>query len=154
LGLKLPPYFDPVHFKKLYDILSNYTDIIKFLTAINSVGNALIIDPDNECVVIKPKKGLGGLGGNYIKPIALSNISQLYRLLGDNMIIIGCGGISTGLDVFEQILCGASFCQIGSQLMIEGEGCFKRIQNELIEIMKKKEYYTLNDFKGKLKMLD
>jgi dihydroorotate dehydrogenase (fumarate) len=154
IGLKLPPYFDPVHFDKLGFILNKYTSIIKFLTAINSVGNALIVDPKTETIVIKPKNGLGGLGGSYIKPIALSNIYQLYRRFGDKMIIIGCGGITNGTDVFEQILCGASFCQIGSQLMMEGPVCFKRIQEELKNIMEEKNYREISDFLGKLKILD
>ena len=152
-GLKLPPYFDPVHFQQLYNVVSKYTGIIKFLTAINSVGNALIVDYQSESVVIKPKKGLGGLGGSYIKPIALSNIWQLYNLFGDSMIIIGCGGITSGKDAFEHILCGASICQIGSQIMLEGPECFRRINEELLEIMREKNYSTLSDFQGKLKIL-
>jgi dihydroorotate dehydrogenase (fumarate) len=153
IGLKLPPYFDPVHFQRLYNVISKYTCIIKFLTAINSVGNALIVDYKTEKTAIKPKKGLGGLGGSYIKPIALSNIWQLYNLFGDSMIIIGCGGITSGKDVFEHILCGASICQIGSQIMLEGPGCFRRINDELLEIMREKNYSTLSDFQGKLKVL-
>ena len=67
LGLKLPPYFDPVHFDKLHRVISKYYSELTFLTAINSVGNALMIDIEQEKVVIKPKQGLGGLGGEYVK---------------------------------------------------------------------------------------
>ena len=153
LGLKLPPYFDPVHFQKLYDTLIDYTSIIQFLTAINSVGNALIVDTNTETVVLKPKRGLGGLGGKYIKPIALSNVMQLYQLFGDKMKIIACGGIETGEDVFQHILCGATYCQIGSQLMIEGPKCFQRILDELKQIMREKRYTNLNNFRGKINFL-
>ena len=153
LGLKLPPYFDPVHFQHLYKVLSKYTKQIKFLTAINSVGNTLIVNTETESTVIKPKQGLGGLGGIYIKPVALSNIRQLYNLFGRDMMIIGCGGISSGEDVFQHILCGATLCQIGSQLMIEGCDCFERIENELREILQKKNYKNLNEFRGKLKII-
>lgn len=153
IGLKLPPYFDPAHFHRLRDILNPYIDnnIIKFLTAINSIGNALIIDSVKESPVIKPKNGLGGLGGDYIKPTAISNIWQLYNIFEDRIPIIGCGGIKDGNDVFDHILCGASLVQIGSQLMKEGPECFARINKELIEIMNDKNYSNISEFRGKLK---
>ena len=65
--------------------------------------------------------------------------------------IIGCGGITSGLDAFEHILCGASAVQIGTQFHIEGDTVFKRISNELETIMKDKNYLKLSDFRGKLK---
>lgn len=153
IGLKLPPYFDPAHFDILYSVLKKYLDMIKFLTAINSVGNGLVVDSKTESVVIKPKNGLGGIGGSYVKPIALANIWQLYQLFGNRVVIFGCGGITNGNDVFEQILCGATMCQIGSQLMKEGTECFERIITELKTVMREKEYKTINDFRGKLKIL-
>ena len=134
----------------LHNLVFKYLTFIKFLTAINSVGNALIIDGANECVRIKPKNGLGGLGGKYIKPIALSNVWQLYNRFGDSVKIIGCGGIKSGMDVFEHILCGATLCQIGSQLLREGPSCFERIQRELKEIMEDKGYTQISDYRGKL----
>lgn len=155
IGLKLPPYFDPAHFISLASVIKKHLDIIKFLTAINSVGNGLVIDYKSECVVIKPKNGLGGIGGEYVKPIALANIWQLYQLFGITykVIIFGCGGITCGQDAFEQILCGASLCQVGSQLMREGIDCFDRIIMELQDIMREKGYSSINDFQGKLKVL-
>ena len=153
LGLKLPPYFDPIHLQKIHDVISPYLGMIQFITAINSVGNTLIVDSRNESTVIKPKKGLGGLGGSYVKPVALANIWQLYNLFGDSVVIIGCGGIASGEDVFEHILCGASFCQIGSQLMIEGSECFERIISELKNILREKQYRKISDFRGKLKVI-
>lgn len=153
IGLKLPPYFDPAHFVKLRDILLPYIDskCISFLTAINSIGNTLIINSYTESPIIKPKGGLGGLGGEFIKPTALSNVWQLYKIFEDKIPIIGCGGIKNGEDAFEHILCGASLVQIGSQLMKEGPNCFSRINKELIRIMEKKRYETIEDFRGKLK---
>lgn len=161
LGLKLPPYFDMVHCQTLAKIILKYTDynfggpMIKFVTCINSLGNGLIINPQNESVVIKPKDGFGGIGGEIIKPIALSNVRQFYLLLKDEGIqIIGCGGIVNGWDAFEHILCGASAVQIGTQFQKEGQGCFQRITEELIEIMKNKGYKKITDFQGKLQTLD
>jgi dihydroorotate dehydrogenase (fumarate) len=72
MGVKLPPYFDPAHHKLMGDVLARCG--VDFLTLINSVGNGLVVNPDAETVVIKPKGGFGGLGGAMIKPVALANV--------------------------------------------------------------------------------
>lgn len=151
LGVKLPPYFDMVHFQDMANILNQFP--LKFVTCINSIGNGLYIDTDNESVVIKPKNGFGGLGGEYVKPTALANVRQFYNLLKDEIAVIGCGGVTSGKDVFEHILCGASMVQVGTQLMKEGVTVFDRLQDELREIMNRKGYENISDFKGKLKSI-
>lgn len=151
LGVKLPPYFDIVHFEMMAKVLNKYP--LAFVTCVNSIGNGLVIDVEKESVVIKPKHGFGGIGGDYIKPTALANVRKFYELLNKDIAIIGAGGVKNGQDAFEHILCGASAVQIGTQLMREGTNCFERVDNELKVIMKKKGYTCLEDFKGKLKSL-
>ncbi|WP_459251447.1 dihydroorotate oxidase [Apibacter sp.] len=149
LGVKLPPYFDIVHFEMMASILNKYQ--LRFITCINSIGNALYVE--DESVVIKPKGGFGGIGGAYVKPTALANVRMFHKLLKKDISIIGCGGVESGKDVFEHILCGASMVQIGTQLMKNGTKVFSKILTELKEIMKDKNYTTILDFKGKLKEL-
>ena len=149
-GLKLPPYFDISHFNNAAEVINEFK--IDFLTCINSIGNGLIIDPVEERVVIKPKNGFGGIGGKVIKATALANVNQFYRLT--NCDIIGCGGVQTGIDVFEHILCGAKAVQVGSQLKMEGVLCFSRLNQELKQIMESKGYTKLEDFRGKLKVIE
>ena len=151
LGLKLPPYFDPIHWEQMATVLKKYP--ISFLSCINSVGNTLIVDGEKESPVIKPKGGFGGLGGAYIKPVALANVRAFSQLLGDRMSIIGVGGILTGMDAFEFLLCGADAVQVGTQFMKEGPGCFARIDQELSEILQRKGYKSIAEAKGKLKVL-
>lgn len=73
-----------------------------------------------------------------MKPIALANVRSFYKLLGDKMMIIGCGGIKNGIDVFEHLLAGASLVQLGTVLGKENTLCFERIQREFYEYMDKK----------------
>lgn len=105
LGIKLPPYFDFAHFDQMADILNQFP--LTYVNAINSVGNGLYIDTEQEAVVIKPKEGFGGIGGEYIKPTALANVRAFYTRLKPEIQIIGTGGIRTGQDAFEHLLCGA-----------------------------------------------
>lgn len=156
LGLKLPPYFEFWQFDMVVNILKQYDNIIHFIHCVNSVPNALVIDPETESPVIKPKQGFGGLGGPIIKPIALANVHAFYVRIKENNLdidIIGSGGVSTGTDVFEFILSGAEMVSVGSQLMMEGVVCFEYILAELEEIMNTKGYDSLMDFRGKLKQL-
>jgi dihydroorotate dehydrogenase (fumarate) len=150
IGLKLPPYFEFCQFEQIANIIKKYTSKIKFLTCINSMVNGLIIDSEKEETLIYPKEGYGGIGGMYAKPFALSNVNKFYKLLGDEIDIIGCGGVSSGQDVFDHILCGASAVQVGTQLVKEGPTCFERIEKELIDIMERKGYSKISDFKGRL----
>ena len=151
MGLKLPPYYHPNEFEEVSKILIKYQNEIKFITCINSIVNGLIIDHKNEETRIYPKEGLGGIGGKYAKPTALSNVFNFYKLLPKDFTIIGCGGIYNGTDVFEHILCGASAVQVGTAYLSDPE-CFSRLSEELKYVMMKKGYEKIDDFKGKLKI--
>ncbi|MGQ7329937.1 dihydroorotate oxidase [Streptococcus suis] len=150
LGVKLPPYFDIVHFDQAAAIFNQFP--LKFVNCVNSIGNGLYIE--DESVIIKPKNGFGGIGGEYIKPTALANVHAFYQRLKPEIQIVGTGGILTGRDAFEHILCGASMVQIGTTLQKEGLVAFDRITQELRDIMAEKGYETIEDFRGKLHHLD
>ncbi|HAZ0584315.1 TPA: dihydroorotate oxidase, partial [Enterococcus faecium] len=143
LGIKLPPYFDFAHFDQMADILNQFP--LTYVNAINSVGNGLYIDTEQEAVVIKPKEGFGGIGGEYIKPTALANVRAFYTRLKPEIQIIGTGGIRTGQDAFEHLLCGASMLQIGTELHKEGPEIFSRIIKELTQIMSEKGYTSIDE---------
>ncbi|MDR1567495.1 MAG: dihydroorotate oxidase [Streptococcaceae bacterium] len=151
-GVKLPPYFDLLHFDKMAEILNQFP--IKFINSINSIGNGLYIDPKTDTVVIKPKAGFGGIGGEYVKPTALANVRAFYTRLRSDIEIIGTGGILSGQDAYEHLLCGATMLQIGTQLEKEGLTVFTRIQTELLKIMAEKGYQTIDEFRGKLKEIN
>ena len=150
LGIKLPPYFDIVHFDQAATIFNKYP--LKFVNCVNSIGNGLYIE--DESVVIRPKNGFGGIGGQYIKPTALANVHAFYQRLKPEIQIIGTGGVLTGRDAFEHILCGASMVQVGTTLHKEGVAAFERITSELKAIMEEKGYESLEDFRGKLKYIE
>ena len=150
LGIKLPPYFDMAHFDQAAAIFNKFP--LSFVNCVNSIGNGLYIN--DETVVIRPKKGFGGIGGEYIKPTALANVHAFYQRLNPSIQIIGTGGVLTGRDAFEHILCGASMVQVGTTLHKEGVGVFERITEELKAIMLEKGYESIEDFRGKLNYLD
>lgn len=151
MGLKLPPYFDPAHHEAMGKVIGRYG--IDFLNMINSVGNGLVVDPEREAVVIKPKGGFGGLGGRLIKPVALANVRAFYKIFHGRIPIIGTGGVMDGVDAFEHLLCGASALQIGTVLVEEGLDVFGRLDKELAEILARKGYRSVAECRGMVKEL-
>jgi dihydroorotate dehydrogenase (fumarate) len=147
VGVKMTPIFDLNEYWSISNLILKYG--INFITCSNNVPNCLVVDYENEVTMIKPNSGMGGMS---FKSISLSNVYNFHKILGDKVDVIGSGQISNGKDVFEYILCGAKCVQIGSTLLREGVECFKRIENELLEIMKIKKYETINDFYGKIKL--
>ena len=63
---------------------------------------------------MKPLLGniIGGLSGPAIKPIALKAVFDVHKKV--KIPVIGMGGIMTGEDVAEFLLCGASCVQVGT----------------------------------------
>lgn len=152
LGVKLPPYFDIVHFDEIGSILNKYPNV-KFVTCINSLGNGLMIDIEKEQVLIKPKAGFGGIGGKWILPTALANVRALSERCPDKAVI-GCGGVVSGDEAFMHLLCGATLVQIGTTLWDEGPEVFTRVQAELAAIMQKKGYTNIEEFRGKVRLVE
>ncbi|HLC79273.1 MAG TPA: dihydroorotate oxidase [archaeon] len=151
LGTKLPPYFDFVHFEQMASLLNKHK--VDFVTCINSIGNGLIIDPETEKPLIKPKGGFGGIGGKFVKPTALANVKKMHELLDKKIGIIGVGGIYSGVDIFEFILAGARAVQVGTIYQEEGVKCFDRLNREFENYCAKKGYSKIEDMCGKLKPL-
>jgi len=151
MGVKLPPYFDPAHHQVMGTMLGRCG--VDFLNLINSVGNGLVVDPERETVVIKPKGGFGGLGGRLIKPVALANVRAFSKIFGEKMPIIGTGGVIDGGDAFEHFLCGASAVQVGTVLVEEGVEVFRRLEAELEAVLHRQGYRSIQECRGRLKEL-
>ncbi|WP_225046989.1 dihydroorotate oxidase [Lacticaseibacillus kribbianus] len=150
-GIKLPPFFDLAQFDAMADLLNRYP--LTFINSINSLGNGLAIDPATDTALIRPKGGFGGIGGAYAKPIALANVRAFRERLRPDIAIIGTGGVTSGRDVYELILCGASLVSLGTVLQKEGLPAFARLTGELEAEMTAKGYDAIPDFKGALKTL-
>jgi dihydroorotate dehydrogenase (NAD+) catalytic subunit len=79
------------------------------VTVINTV-QGMAIDVRSRRPVIS--SALAGLSGPAIKPIALRMVYQVAAAV--DIPVIGCGGISNGLDAVEFLMAGASAVQVGT----------------------------------------
>jgi dihydroorotate dehydrogenase (NAD+) catalytic subunit len=107
---------------------------------------AMAIDIDT----FKPKLSTikGGLSGPCIKPITLRSVYDIYKKI--KIPIIGCGGITTGADVVEFIVAGATAVSIGSASLNSPLNLLT-ILNEANDILKKKNVKLIKDLVGKIK---
>lgn len=95
------------------------------------------------------KNIFAGLSGPAIKPLALKLVWEVARSV--NIPIVGIGGITTGKDVLEFILVGASAVQTGTINMVEPCASV-RIISEIETLMKSLKIKNLNEIKGALKI--
>jgi dihydroorotate dehydrogenase (NAD+) catalytic subunit len=98
----------------------NVTDVALMARAAEEAGadaislvntfQALVIDARTRRPALGA--GLGGLSGPAIKPIALRMVYQAAQAVG--IPVIGLGGIASGEDVAEFLICGAVAVQVGT----------------------------------------
>lgn len=87
----------------------------------------------------------GGLSGPPLKPLALRALrilnSQLKQLPGgNNVVLIGCGGINSGKDAIEYARAGASIVQCYTGFVYDGVGFASRIKDEIAEHLGKRRW--------------
>jgi dihydroorotate dehydrogenase (NAD+) catalytic subunit len=98
----------------------NVTDIAQMAKAAEAAGaDALslvntLVGLAVDARTRKPRlgAGFGGLSGPAIKPVALRMVYQASQAV--KIPVIGLGGVSTGEDVAEFLLCGAVAVQVGT----------------------------------------
>lgn len=103
----------------------NVTDITEIARAVEAAGadalsliNTLLgmaIDPHKRKPILA--RGVGGLSGPAVKPVALRMVWEVYRSV--SIPLLGMGGIVTGLDAVEFMLAGASAVAVGTASFID-----------------------------------
>jgi dihydroorotate dehydrogenase (NAD+) catalytic subunit len=98
----------------------NVTDIVSIARAVVEGGadalclintlQGMAIDSANRVHAIGSV--YAGLSGPAIKPVALRMVHQVYQAV--DVPIVGCGGISTGVDAIEFLMAGASAIEVGT----------------------------------------
>jgi dihydroorotate dehydrogenase len=76
--------------------------------------------------------GPGGLSGAPLRKRATEVIRYLHVRLGQDVPIIGVGGIESAEDALEKLEAGASLVQVYSGLIYEGPGLIKKIKKGIL----------------------
>lgn len=84
------------------------------------------------------KNQTGGLSGKPLKPFALKALKTVAKHSKDSgLVLVGCGGISTGKDAIEFAKAGATFVQLYTAYAYTGPGLIAKIKDEIAEELKK-----------------
>lgn len=87
------------------------------LVAINTVGPIVHKDPGSGLPILQNKLGgKGGSSGHHVYERALSAIREIRQACGDDVPLIGMGGVSSGSEAAALIASGADAVGIGSAL--------------------------------------
>lgn len=131
----------------------NVTNIISIAKAVEDAGadaisliNTLVgtaIDINTRQFKLSNK--FGGLSGPAIKPVALGMVFKVASNV--SIPVIGIGGISSGNDVIEFMLAGASAVQIGTACFAE-PGIFTRVIKEISDYLESNNIKDINQIIG------
>lgn len=126
------------------------------ICAINTVPGGMEISIEARQPLLSAR--YGGVGGPGIKPVGIGAIYSLRKNLGDDVPLIGVGGITYPQDVLEYVMAGADAVQIGSHLRrLEREGTIYEIESrvetmgnflETIEDWLEREGTALEEIRG------
>ena len=141
----------------LVKLSPNVTDIVEVaqdvveagadgITAINSLGPGLVLDIETARPVLA--HGVGGVSGPAIRPIAVRCVHAICQAV--DVPVVAVGGVTTGRDVVEMLLVGATAVGIGSAVYYRGIDVFEKVCDELREYMLQHGFSTLDEFRGKI----
>jgi len=93
-------------------------------------------------------RGVGGLSGPAIKPIALAKVYQVAKAV--SVPVIGIGGITCWQDAVEFFIAGATAVEVGTWNFVEPDGTIDIIQG-IEEFCYKKNIDNITDLVGRLR---
>ena len=116
------------------------------ITAINSLGPGLILDIETGRPVLA--HGTGGVSGPAIRPIAVRCVYEICRAV--NVPVVAVGGVTSGRDVVEMLLVGATAVGIGSAVYYRGIEVFQEVCAELREYLERHGYGGVEEMRGRV----
>lgn len=118
----------------------------EILSAINTVVG-MAVDAETRRPILSTVTG--GLSGPAVKPIGLRVVHHVYRAL--RAPILGMGGIQTGEDAVEYLLCGASAVAVGTMHYLDPHAA-PRLLKEIVSYCRKQNVRRVRDLVGALEV--
>ena len=92
--------------------------------------------------------GAGGLSGAPLRQRALDVLERLKGRVGENLVLISVGGITTVDDAWQRIAAGATLVQVYSAFIFEGPGLPAHLAKGLVARARAEGYPTVADAVG------
>ena len=105
-------------------------------------------DKNRENLIGKYKDESGGLSGEPLTKISNNLIKKFYKEIKGEILIIGVGGVNSGMTAYERLKSGANLLQLYTGMIYEGPGIVKKIKSELIDILEKEKIKNISEIVG------
>jgi dihydroorotate dehydrogenase subfamily 1 len=112
----------------------------------DALGPALSIDINTGQPKLGGPRGVGGLTGPAIMPIALRMVLDIAQTV--DLPIIGVGGVGSASDVVEYIMAGATLVGVCTAGHMNGPQRYTKIISDLGRLLAKLEVKSLADIRG------
>jgi dihydroorotate dehydrogenase (NAD+) catalytic subunit len=116
------------------------------IAALNTIGPGMVIDVKTGRPLLGFFTGSGGLSGPALRPIAVAAVNELSR--ASDLPVVGIGGISTGRDVVEFTMAGATGVQLLTAALLRGPDVFTHIHKQLSKWLKDNGYRSLSEIRA------
>jgi dihydroorotate dehydrogenase len=128
----------PIVVKISPDILDNQIKLIckillKYKVSAVIISNTTESSRESLQNILKHQKG--GLSGKPLEEKSNKLIGKFYKLLKNEIEIIGVGGVDSGKSAYEKFLAGASYVQLYTGMVFQGPNIVRKIKKELKELL-------------------
>lgn len=114
------------------------------ISACNTMGPGMLINIETARPFLDFK--IGGVSGPALRPIAVRCVYEIYKTV--KIPIIGIGGVTTGRDMLEMMMAGATAVGIGSAVYYRGVEVFDLIVREARDWLAQNDYEDIKDIIG------
>tara|TARA_B100000579_G_scaffold412139_1_gene403575 strand:- start:20 stop:1060 length:1041 start_codon:yes stop_codon:yes gene_type:complete len=140
LVIKISPDIEDKKINKICDLLLK--NEVKGLIISNTT------DRNRENLININKLEKGGLSGKPLEEKSNLLINKFYKILKNEIKIMGVGGVDSGKSAYKKIINGASVIQLYTGMVYEGPGIVSKISEELIKILDKEGVKNISDIVG------
>ena len=114
------------------------------ITAVNTLGPGMVIDVRARRPVLSNL--VGGVSGAPLRPVAVRCVYEIAEAV--DIPIVGTGGVLSGEDALQMVMAGATAVGIGTALYHDGDGAFRRILRELVDLLAEEGIPDLDTVRG------
>lgn len=132
----------PHHGEDLADLALELEPYVDAFTCIGSFGPVLSLEATPGGAPL----GLGHLSGAAVRPIAQRFVFEVARRVSKP--VIASGGVTSGHDVIEMLMLGASAVQVCTHALLQGPGVFGQIAGEVNDWLDSRGYASVAEVTG------
>lgn len=97
---------------------------------------------------ISASVGRGGISGRPLHARSTATISQVYKLTGGRVPIIGVGGVDSAETAYSKIRAGASLIEVYTGIVYNGPGLFEDIHVGLRRLLERDGFSSISEAVG------